>query len=162
MTWSSVLTTIFNGTLYALACLAGWGYGLLRVLVWPLLHLAHAVLLTILLPLRLLAKFEAILSFFGTAVLTGAILGLAIYLITTGTVDTLHRWFGSIWKPASRRRGGGSQGRRLLEAVKGAPSFSPSDSISSDEYCMEWYDRQDRQDQPPQTDGTIVEEEESS
>ena len=73
----------------------------------------------------------------------------------------LHRWVGSIWNtPPSRRRGCGSQRRRLLEAVKGAPSFSPSDSNSSDEYFMEWYDRQDRQ--PQNDDGMIVEEDESS
>ncbi|PWY71586.1 hypothetical protein BO94DRAFT_628096 [Aspergillus sclerotioniger CBS 115572] len=159
MTWISVLTTIFNGTLYPLAFLAGWGYGLIRVLALPLLHLGHAVLHLALFPLRLFAKFEAILSFIGTAVLTGAVLGLAIYLITTCAIEMLHRWIGSFWNTPSRRRGGGSQRRRLLEAIEGAPSFSPSDSNSSDEYLMEWYDRQDRQ---PQNDGTIVEEEESS
>ena len=58
MTWVSVLTTIFNGTLYPLAFLAGWGYGLLRVLAWPLLYLGHALLHLTLFPLRLLAKFE--------------------------------------------------------------------------------------------------------
>ncbi|RAL02758.1 uncharacterized protein BO80DRAFT_423662 [Aspergillus ibericus CBS 121593] len=159
MTWASVLTTISNGTLYALACLGGWGSGLLRVVVWPLLRLVYTILLSLLLPWQLLGRFEAMLSFIVTAVLAGAILGLAIHLITTRTIDALYRWVESIWNPASRRRGGGSRGRRLLEAVKGAPSYSPSHSVSSDEDIMEWYDRQD---QSPQNDGTIVEEEEES
>ncbi|KAJ6134209.1 hypothetical protein N7523_000531 [Penicillium sp. IBT 18751x] len=54
--------------LYILHCLAS-----------PLLYLGHGLLSIALLPLRLLAKFEAILYFTTGAVLTGVIAGLTLY-----------------------------------------------------------------------------------
>ncbi|PWY82986.1 hypothetical protein BO70DRAFT_429044 [Aspergillus heteromorphus CBS 117.55] len=128
MTWVSVLKTILYVTLYPLIVLLGWGYGLLRaIVVFPLVRLGGWVLHVVLLPLRLLAKFEAILSFLAVAVLTGIVLGVVQYYVTRITVNTLHRWAGYIWNTVFRRR------REPAQKSAGSSSPNDNDSRSSNE-----------------------------
>ncbi|GFN12188.1 hypothetical protein ABZX51_007776 [Aspergillus tubingensis] len=134
MDWVTALTASSGAVLYALAYLASWVYGLFSVLASPMWILAHAILYVLLSPLRLLIKFEAILSYFTVAALMGVILGISIHYASSVTVEAVHQWFGSLkYDPARPRRN--SFHGRLLDKVK--RGTSPSDSNASDENMPE-------------------------
>ncbi|BCS02330.1 uncharacterized protein AKAW2_60594A [Aspergillus luchuensis] len=133
MAWVTALTASFGAVLYALAYLASWCYGLFSVLASPMWILAHAILYVLLSPLRLLIKFEAILSYFTVAALMGVILGISIHYASSVTVEAIHQWFGSLNDPARPRRN--SFHGRLLDKVK--RGTSPSDSNATDENMPE-------------------------
>ncbi|RAH63459.1 hypothetical protein BO85DRAFT_444741 [Aspergillus piperis CBS 112811] len=133
MAWVTALTASFGAVLYALAYLASWFYGLFSVLASPMWILAHAILYVLLSPLRLLIKFEAILSYFTVAALMGVILGISIHYASSVTVEAIHQWSGSLNDPARPRRN--SFHGRLLDKVK--RGTSPSDSNATDENMPE-------------------------
>ncbi|KAI2818414.1 hypothetical protein CBS63078_1005 [Aspergillus niger] len=134
MTWVTVLTATFGAVLYALAYLASWIYGLFSVLASPLWILGHALLYVLLSPLRLLLKFEAILSYLTVAAIMGVVLGISIHYGSSVTVEAIHRWFSSRKINTAPRRRDSFHGR-LLDKVKRASS--PSDSNASDEDTSE-------------------------
>ncbi|OOQ87462.1 hypothetical protein PEBR_20159 [Penicillium brasilianum] len=68
-----VLTALFSYTWFFL-------YSLLYLLASPLVYLGHVLLSIILFPLQVLLKFEAFLTFVTGAIVTGAAVGLGLYL----------------------------------------------------------------------------------
>ncbi|QSZ30635.1 hypothetical protein DSL72_000193 [Monilinia vaccinii-corymbosi] len=63
-----------------IALIFSWLSAILRTTLAPLLHLGGSFVSTLLLPLRVLAKFEALIIFLGSAVLIGLITGSILRL----------------------------------------------------------------------------------
>ncbi|KAJ5669273.1 hypothetical protein N7462_010343 [Penicillium macrosclerotiorum] len=134
------LEIVLNGLLLVLSTLLSilkqlFSYGLLLLylLASPVLYLGRNLLSLALLPLRILIKFEAFLTFVTGAVLTGVTVGLFLYI----TGDTL------------------SQFLRLQQESQ---LISPDGSIDLKDPSLEWEAKLES----PFLPSTILEEEESS
>ncbi|OQD78439.1 hypothetical protein PENDEC_c001G03464 [Penicillium decumbens] len=75
------LLLVFETLFFLLTRLLAYVLYLVHFLVSPFLYLGYALLSIALLPLQLLAKFEAILYFMTGAVLTGVTAGLVLHYI---------------------------------------------------------------------------------
>ncbi|KAK2764886.1 hypothetical protein FQN54_008583 [Arachnomyces sp. PD_36] len=83
MDWISIIAAPPRFLIYSVTFALSFLITLLRVLTSPLLRLGVYVVHLSLFPLRVLAKFENILSFFGTAVVVGLITGLILYFTSS-------------------------------------------------------------------------------
>ncbi|KAJ5092344.1 hypothetical protein NUU61_007214 [Penicillium alfredii] len=90
MDWVAALTYGPAFVHSALAQLLSSLFSLLRFTATPLVYLGHCILYVALIPLRIVAKFEAFLSFVTGAVLTGALVGLCLHF-TGSAVSQLLR-----------------------------------------------------------------------
>ncbi|EPS26228.1 hypothetical protein POX_c04694 [Penicillium oxalicum] len=90
---STILVSVFKAVFRGLVVLSAYTwtllYSVLYVITWPVLSVSNGLLSIALLPLRILLKFEAILTFGMVAAITGATVGICLYL----TGDFLSRVF---------------------------------------------------------------------
>ncbi|KAM3071993.1 hypothetical protein ACMFMG_008459 [Clarireedia jacksonii] len=90
MTWLSMI----GGTLYYLLLpvylIFNWLLALLGLALAPALHVGNALSSTLLLPLRILAKFEALFIFLGSALLVGLITGSILHLSSSVLISVLN------------------------------------------------------------------------
>ncbi|GFF40271.1 hypothetical protein IFM46972_06164 [Aspergillus udagawae] len=102
MAWATAVANLLYSIIYPLTFLAYCVYGLLNLLVAPLLKLGLGVLKLVLLPLRIITKFEAVLLFFATALIIGLILGTVVHLTSAFVIETLNESLGFSENPPSR------------------------------------------------------------
>ncbi|KAG2025988.1 hypothetical protein GB937_002131 [Aspergillus fischeri] len=162
MAWASAVATLLYSIIYPLTFLAYCVYGLLDLLVTPLWKLGLGVLNLALLPLRILAKFEAVLLFFATALIIGLILGTVVHLTSAFVIETLNESFGFSENPASRENSR-TRSRRSADVVRKLP-FAGKPSSYRD-ILVEWPDTRDvkpRSDKGGLLSSSILEEEEFS
>ncbi|PKX95854.1 uncharacterized protein P174DRAFT_503127 [Aspergillus novofumigatus IBT 16806] len=137
MAWASAVATLLYSIIYPLTFLAYCVYGLLNLLVTPLWKLGLGVLNLALLPLRILAKFEAVLLFFATALIIGLILGTVVHLTSAFVIETLNESLGFSENPPSREDSK-TRSRRSADVVRKLP-FAGRPRSSRD-ILVEWPD----------------------
>ncbi|RAL60161.1 hypothetical protein DID88_000785 [Monilinia fructigena] len=78
MTWWSIMGSTFYYLSLPIALIFNWLLAILRTTLTPLPHLGNSLISAFLLPLKVLAKFETLIIFLGSAVLIGLITGLIL------------------------------------------------------------------------------------
>ncbi|KAB8299912.1 hypothetical protein EYC80_000155 [Monilinia laxa] len=78
MAWWSMMGSTFYYLSLPIALIFNWLLVILRTTLAPFLHLGNSFISTLLLPLKVLAKFETLIIFLGSAVLIGLITGLIL------------------------------------------------------------------------------------
>ncbi|PQE30730.1 PMP-22 EMP MP20 Claudin tight junction domain-containing protein [Rutstroemia sp. NJR-2017a WRK4] len=90
MTWLSVI----GGTLYYMVLpvylIFNWSLALLGLVLAPALHVGSSLSSALLLPFRVLAKFEALFIFLGSAVVVGLITGSILHLSSSVLISLLN------------------------------------------------------------------------
>ncbi|RAL07066.1 uncharacterized protein BO97DRAFT_429666 [Aspergillus homomorphus CBS 101889] len=161
MAWVSILRGGFNALFFPIVYLAIWAYRLLRILTSPLVALGYLLLHVALIPLRILARFEALFVFLTIAILAGIGIGVFLFGTTTLTVETADRLVKFTLSIAARKFfGDNDDGPDSM--VKTTPSSS---TVSTeDDYFTAWHGRQASRDvnKAALLADTIVEEEEAS
>ncbi|PTU18750.1 hypothetical protein P175DRAFT_0525531 [Aspergillus ochraceoroseus IBT 24754] len=164
MGWLSGLSTGLSIVLISpLVYVASVGYFLLVLLAAPVIKICSVVLHLVLIPLRILSKFEALFIYLGVALLTGVGLGVFLYLATTFTVHLLNRALGA----SSRTRPGLELRSKdgLRRPLKDAKTVYQGDStLSNDDSWMGWGWQKEASllNNGGLLSGTILEEEEES
>ncbi|KAL1964214.1 hypothetical protein VTN77DRAFT_7172 [Rasamsonia byssochlamydoides] len=75
------ITTTLYYIIYPVILLATGLFSVVYVLLIPFVHLGHVILYLLLVPVRILEKFESLYIFLGVAVVIGVIAGLFLYLL---------------------------------------------------------------------------------
>ncbi|KAF7875039.1 hypothetical protein EAF04_002211 [Stromatinia cepivora] len=99
-TWLSMLASTSYYISLPITFIFGWLLAILRTAFAPLLHLGNSLISTLLLPLKVLAKFEALIIFLGSAIIIGLITGsvlrvsssvlASLFKLTSSPEDTGH------------------------------------------------------------------------
>jgi len=165
MTWVSVLNSIFY---YILLPVVAFFRSLLVVLA-PLLHLGSHLLSGLLLPLRLLAKFETLYIYLGVAAVIGLVTGSILHLTSTVLVEL----FNLVPTAEDKRRSiasvRDSREQIKLEEVwqdsslRGTQGGSKAQALPGKDY-VEWLDKSSgkRRDDQRLVKQTILEEDDDS
>ncbi|KAF5879613.1 uncharacterized protein Bfra_006820 [Botrytis fragariae] len=77
-TWLSITGSTFYYISLPIIVISNWLLAILRIALAPLLHLGNSLVSAMLLPLRVVAKFETIIIFLGSAIVIGLITGLLL------------------------------------------------------------------------------------
>ncbi|PLN83494.1 hypothetical protein BDW42DRAFT_164537 [Aspergillus taichungensis] len=141
MAWMTVVATALSFIAYPSLYIITAAYSLLQLLVkalakvlvtllvTPLLYLGNSILYLVLLPLRILAKFESIIIYLGVAIVMGMGSGFIVYYSSSTVVNLLGQAMGALWTPSAPPTGpSGSKALpgRQAGLVK-APLFLPRD-----------------------------------
>ncbi|ESZ99433.1 hypothetical protein SBOR_0195 [Sclerotinia borealis F-4128] len=90
MTWLSTIGSAFYYLSLSITVVFSWLLAILRTTLAPLLHLGNSLISALLLPLRVLAKFETLVIFLGSAILIGLITGSVLH-ISSGILASLFK-----------------------------------------------------------------------
>ncbi|KAA8643254.1 uncharacterized protein ATNIH1004_010021 [Aspergillus tanneri] len=101
MAWSTV-STVLSMTAYPITYLVYAGFGVLQILVTPLVWVGRYCVQLALLPLRILARLQALLIFVTVAGITGIALGLLLHYTTTFIVEMVSQWLEGFWTPSHK------------------------------------------------------------
>ncbi|PLB33567.1 uncharacterized protein BDW47DRAFT_91226 [Aspergillus candidus] len=144
MAWMTAVATALSCIVYPSVYIITAAYLLLQllvkvlvkvlgtVLVTPLLYLGNSILSLILLPLRILAKFESILIYLGVAIVMGIGAGFIVYYSSSTVVNLLGHAMGALWTPSAPPTGPSDSkalpGHQVRQAgLVNAPLFLPRD-----------------------------------
>ncbi|KAF7957575.1 hypothetical protein EAE96_003150 [Botrytis aclada] len=72
-TWLSIMGSTFHYISLPIVVISNWLLAILRIALAPLLHLGNSLVSAMLLPLKVIAKFETIIIFLGSAIVIGLI-----------------------------------------------------------------------------------------
>lgn len=86
MTWLSVTGSVFSYLILPFTTILGW----LLAALSPILHLGNYIISGLLLPLRLIAKFETLYIYLGVAAVIGLITGSLLHLSSVVLVSVLN------------------------------------------------------------------------
>ncbi|APA08119.1 hypothetical protein sscle_03g028890 [Sclerotinia sclerotiorum 1980 UF-70] len=89
-TWLSILAKTFYYISLPITFIFRWLLAVLGIALAPLLHLGNSLISATLLPLKVLAKFEALIIFLGSAIFIGLITG-SVLRISSNVLESLFK-----------------------------------------------------------------------